>query len=229
MTEQETSLGSGPDPAGGVKDMMPRREDQWVDASGSGTEKRPRFQIPGGGSLVLVGLFLAGIAGLYVLSLSSGPASASASDDEKLAEARVDSVLLEFEKPAGSTRTPAGLKMVERFYHDSRSRQIPLRDLQTNPFIFKPPLNVRKIIVQPKKKTEPKKPTVSVEWQEAAAAAERMQLQSILSGKYRKVAMISNNLLTEGQQIDGWIVVEIRRRSVALKWKDRTFVLRMPE
>jgi len=230
MTEQETNLGDGSDQAGGVNDMTSRREDQWVQASGSGTEKRPRLQIPGGGSLMLVGLFLAGIAGLYVLSRSSGPASASASDAERLVEARVDSVLLTLGSPAESTRTPEGLKVAERFYHDSRSRQIPLRDLQTNPFAFKVPPNLRKIIAKPKK-IEVKKPTVSAEWKEAAAAAKRMQLQSILSSTHgkRKVAMISNNLLTEGQQIDGWTVVQIQPRSVTLKWKDRTFVLRMPE
>ena len=72
---------------------------------------------------------------------------------------------------------------------------------------------------------------MSAEWKEAAAAAKRMQLQSILSSTHgkRKVAMISNNLLTEGQRIDGWTVVQIQPRSVTLKWKDRTFVLRMPE
>ena len=53
-----------------------------------------------------------------------------------------------------------------------------------------------------------------------------MRLQSILFGE-QTVAVISNNLLTEGQQIDGWTVTQIRRRSVTLKWKDKTFVLEM--
>lgn len=230
MTEQETTLGDGPDQAGDVTDITLRRENQWVQASGSGTERAARFQIPGGGSLMLVGLFLAGIIGLYVLSLSNGPASASGSDAEKLVEAKVDLALLELENPAASDRTPEGLKVVERFYYDSRSRQIPLGELHTNPFIFKPPPSERKIIVK-SKKAKTRKPTVSRQWQQAAAAIKRMQLQSILSGVRdgKKVAMISNNLLTEGQLIDEWTVVRIEPRSVVLKWKDRTYTLRMPE
>ena len=106
MTELQTNLGNGSYPAGGAGNTMPGPEDQRANTPGSGTKGPARFQIPGAGGLVLVGLFLAGITGLYVLSLSSGPASASASDADRLVEARIDSVLSELDGPASSTPTP---------------------------------------------------------------------------------------------------------------------------
>ena len=42
------------------------------------------------------------------------------------------------------------------------------------------------------------------------------------------MAMISNNLLREGQDIGGWTVVRIQPKEVVLGWQDKQYVLTPP-
>ena len=225
MSEQEMVPDNLPDRNSSADGASLEQAGGQTYVGGPGAKKRGRLQTPGVGGMVMVGVFRAGIAGLYLLSRGNRPAEASA--EQRLVEARVDSALLELDQAGGPDRAGPGKKLsvVERFYHDSRSRQIPLGDLRSNPFVFKPPPGKRKAAVA-LGGTKPKKPAVSPQWRQASEAARRMRLQSILFGQ-QTVAVISNNLLTEGQQIDGWTVTRIRPRSVTLKWKDRTFVLEM--
>ena len=230
MSEQELALDNLPGRNSSADGASLEQAGGQTHVGGPGAKKRGRLQIPGAGGVVMVGVFLAVIVGLYLLSLGNRPAEASA--EQRLVEARVDSARLELDQVTGPDRAGRGKKLsvVERFYHDSQSRQIPVGDLQGNPFVFKAPPRMRKAAVaglpgRPK----PKKPAASPQWKQAGDAARQMRLQSILSGTHGAVAVISNNLLTEGQKIHGWTVTQIRPRSVTLKWNDRTFVLEMPE
>lgn len=210
QTSNALGLGAGRSPQAG--DDPPR--------------KGPRIQ--GAGGLVLVGLFLAGIAGLYLLSLRNTPAAASAR--QKLVEAKVDAALKQLDPPAAAPQDRPGDKpgIIDRFYYDARARQIPSRDLQSNPFAFKAPPNMRKVEVPIPKEVERAKPAAVIALEQARAAVKGLRLQSVLSGA-RNAAMISDNLLTEGQQIRGWTVERIQSRSVVLRWKDQTVTLTMPE
>jgi len=67
------------------------------------------------------------------------------------------------------------------------------------------------------------------ELSEAMVAVRDLRLQSVLIGKSGATAIISNNLLSEGQTIQGWTVSKIQAREVLLVWKDQKFVLKMQE
>jgi hypothetical protein len=193
-----------------------------------GAETRRLPSLPGGGSILLVGLFLAGIGALYLLSLRNAPAEASG--EQRLVEARVESALAELDRQGRPGEAQDAADIVKRFYLDPQSRQIPRDRLRGNPFVFQPPPSARperpaaqEVNLTPGEAREAR------QWQQAQAAIKRLRLQSILAGTHGKVAMISNNMLTEGQRIDGWTVVRIDRRQVTLAWKDRTHVLKMPD
>jgi hypothetical protein len=180
------------------------------------------------GNMPLVVLFAAGIVCVYLLSLRQGPARASA--QQQADEMRVESALVQLRVRADGTKTPAGsaAAMVETFYYETRQRQIPPDQLVGNPFEFKLPRNE-----SPKPVATP--PTGSEEplgdvtrFGDALAAVKQLRLQSVLSGPYGATAMISNNLLTEGQVICGWTVSKIQPQSVILMWKDQTYELKMP-
>ena len=54
-------------------------------------------------------------------------------------------------------------------------------------------------------------------------------LQSVLMGTRNASAMISGNLLAEGENIQGWTLQEINPRYVVLTWKEHKHVLKLPE
>jgi hypothetical protein len=187
------------------------------------------------GNMPLVVLFAAGIACVYLLSLRQGPARASA--QQQADELRVESALIQLRVRADEAKTPAGsaaamagsaAALVETFYYETKQRQIPPDQLAGNPFEFKPPKkeSPKSVAALPTESEEPLGD--ATRYGDALTAVKQLRLQSVLSGPYGATAMISNNLLTEGQVICGWTVSKIQPQSVILTWKDQTYELKMP-
>ncbi|HOF19416.1 MAG TPA: hypothetical protein PK082_10945, partial [Phycisphaerae bacterium] len=65
--------------------------------------------------------------------------------------------------------------------------------------------------------------------EQALDAVRQLTLQSVLVGTHGATAMVSNNLLTEGQTISGWKVEKIRPDEVVLTWKNQKHVLRISQ
>ena len=199
--------------------------------SNPSTPQTPRLPSAGGmlryaskANLVLVGLFAAGLMCLYLLSLRGGPAKASA--EQSTAELQVDAALVHFVKtPVNSKRRDLAKSLVRQFYLDVKQRQIPLSDLLDNPFVFVPLPGTAK--QGPAAPAAAPKPVVDIAEAQAMESVNKLQLQSILMGSHGATAMISNNLLTEGQTIVGWKVSEIRSREVILTRGNKTYVLKM--
>jgi len=179
-------------------------------------------------NLLLVILFVMGIAGIYLLSLRQQPEAASA--EQKLTEREVDTVLSYLATSSGTATTAVKAKeTVNAFYYQARQRQIPVDKLKMNPFVFE--ALAPAVAPPPPPPVKPKPQVVdeaAKEADDAMARARSLVLQSVLRGGDGAVAMISNNVLTEGQTILGWTVAKIEPRSVTLTWKDRTCVLEMP-
>jgi len=174
-------------------------------------------------NLVLVGLFAAGLLCLYLLSFRNGPAEASA--QQSTAEMQVDTALIQFVKtPVDPKRKRLAESLVQQFYLDVTQRQIPLSDLSDNPFVFVPPPGTAKATTPA---PAAPKPAVNIAEAQAMESVSKLQLQSILMGSHGATAMISNNLLTEGQAIVGWKVSKIRTREVILTRGNKTYVLKM--
>lgn len=182
------------------------------------------------GNLVLVGLFAASIACVYLLSLRSTPAAASA--EQRRIELHVESALslLARPNPTDAEKSRRAQAVLDAFYCQAAQRQIPLEKLSGNPFVFKPPGKVKlpaeaEPSVAPPDPENPRDEDLS----EAIAAVGQLTLQSVLTGSSGATAMISNNILSEGQTIRGWTIISIRPREVLLKWNDQRYVLKMPQ
>lgn len=176
-------------------------------------------------NLLLVGLFAAGIACLWVLSLHKGPAAACA--DEATVETTVDNALSQL-TPSNGQNSKETAAVLDTFYYEAKHRQLPLGRLKGNPFVFSRPARAVAAPAEPVATPVPA-PTAGNAAGEALAAAARLSLQSVLMGNHETVAMISNNLLTEGQTIQGWTVTKIEPREVTLTWNEQTYVLHMAE
>lgn len=193
-----------------------------ASSSNGAFDLRARLQKLRGGNLLIAAVFAASLLGLYIYSVSQGPQKASA--QEQLVEAQVNSAILTIR--AISQAGPMGRsanKVVEAFYYEARQRQVPIEKLSGNPFVFIPP-----------EPTEPKVVEVEIpqeanlqekELSDALAEVKNLKLQSVMLGSSNAIAMISNNLLSVGQEINGWTVVSIAPRKVVLSWKDHKHVL----
>ena len=185
-----------------------------------------RLRHLGGGNLALVGLFVAGIVCVYLLSVRKGPSEASA--EQLTAEAKVEVALSQIRKDAGDRGRPSeAMAVVEAFYHETGARQIPASKLNGNPFAFKPPGGEEPAATDTRESGF--SALDSPVYVQSLGAVERLQLQSILKSPNGAIAMISNNLLTEGQTIEGWKVVKIRPREVLLSGNGRQYVLKMQQ
>jgi len=185
--------------------------------------RRSRDGAMQGANLLLVALFAVGIGGVYLLSLRQGPAEASA--QERQTEVQVDTALARLSATSGVQAKAKTL--VDAFYYQASQRQIPVEDLWGNPFQYTPPRRP-----EATKKPEdkgPKRPAAGERpsGPDPLAEARKLSLQSVLKGTDGSKAMISNNLLAEGQMIRGWTVQTIEPRKVVLTREGKTFVLKM--
>lgn len=173
------------------------------------------------GNLGLLLMFAAGIGAIYLLSLRKGPAEASA--DLRTAELQVNEALARFGLQGDTNKTSASA-VVASFYLQTKQRQIPV---DHNPFVFRLPNQP----VVSQEDADQKRADEEIEKAEAEALEDvkMLQLQSILTGANGATAMISNNLLTEGQKIQGWTVTKIEADRVILQFKERQHILRLPK
>jgi len=184
---------------------------------------RRRSSALGGANLLLAALFAAGIGGVYLLSLRQGPAEASA--QERQTEVQVDSALARLS--AGSVSQAKARTLVDAFYYQASQRQIPVEELWGNPFQYTPPRRPEPTTKPAETKPAHPKPGEKPTGPDPLAEARKLSLQSVLRGKDGSKAMISNNLLGEGQMIRGWTVQTIEPRKVIMAREGKTYILKM--
>ena len=181
------------------------------------------------GNVLLAVLFVAGIGCVYLLSLRNGPARASAQQKDE--ELKVETALTQIR--VRSAQPPAGRAantnvLVDTFYYETRQRQIPAEELPDNPFEFTLPAAKQSLPVSVPSEEGESNAVGAKRLSEALDAVQQLKLQSVLAGTGGATAMISNNLLTEGQSIAGWTITKIEGRQVMLTWGDQTYTLKMP-
>lgn len=198
------------------------------DGASAGAGENPRAS--GGGAatskhaLVIGGMVVATFACVFALSRGAkGPDVADAK--QALIEQQVETAVKALDTVGKDDTAPAvrGGDVAKSFYYQAAERQVPISQLTGNPFVYKPPM-VKPVTAETPR---PAKPEPAPD--EDSGAVTKLTLQSVLVGTQAPAAMISNNLLTRGQQINGWTLVEINPRSVVLERKGTTFVLTMTE
>jgi hypothetical protein len=175
------------------------------------------------GNLLLAGLFAGGIFLVYLLSLRGGPSTANA--EQQQVELQVETALSQFSANGRKEESRKAREVVGSFYREARQRQVPIKQLSGNPFVYKSPGPAE---AAPVKAQPAQEETIAARnLGEALDAARQLVLQSVLTGEHGNTAMISNNLLTEGQTLGDWTVSKIEPRRVVLTFRGQEFVLRM--
>lgn len=183
----------------------------------------PKKQNP----LVVGGLVLAVLGGGYLWYARQGPASADAATVDSDAASQTVSKFLDggtanvqmMEKMLRDTE-----KVVQQFLNYPSMKQVPLGELQTNPFRFRAPQiageKASESEVAAKKRREEERQAV-------IKAVGSLNLQSVIHSGTRKACMINNTMYTEGQQLDEFVVDKINPGSVIVKNGVYRFELRM--
>lgn len=181
------------------------------------------------GNIVLIGLFAAGIASVYFLSIRKGPDTASASDTT--VEQQVED-FISGNGAAGATAKKGEdetQKVVDSLYHYAARHQVPLKDLKANPFTFTSAEKPKAAPVKTSTGPTPEQLAAGKKKAEVDAEYAQLQLQSIMMGQRGGTAIINGNFLTEGQYVGSLKVSKIMPRSVELTWNSEVFTLRIAE
>ena len=177
-------------------------------------------------SSVMLGImFIGGVLGVYLIGLRVSPQMVSA--EELIADQEVESVLLQYHtslRSAGNLRKRE-TAILDTFYYEAGNRQIPLDALQGNPFVFRASAFMP---VAEGNKDNAASTATSSRSLDDMAVVKQLKLQSVMMSGKQSAVIISNNLLTEGQTIRGWIVLKISPHHVELRRKDKTYILEMP-
>lgn len=172
--------------------------------------------------LVLAVVLAAG--GMYFMYQRQGPNSAKAANPDAAKAAKTINEFLN-SGPGGIQKMHEMLKdtekVVQQFQEYPSVNQVPLADLQTNPFQSG---TVKSRIADEKDELARKQ---EAEKQAAIKACAALQLQSIVHSGSRKACMINNTLYTEGQQVDQFIIERIEPGRVVVKTGVYRFELKM--
>ena len=177
-------------------------------------------------NMLLIGVFAAGTVCVYVLGLRELPQVTSG--EQAPAQIRVETRLKSLGKsdPTSGVKPGEGMAVVDTFYHQAKHRQIPIKALLRNPFVSRSPRLLTPSVPKAATKREEAK---SKSLKEAIERVKKLKLQSVLVGSGGTIAVISGHVVTVGQEIQGWTVIQIESRWVALSWREQRFVLRMSQ
>jgi len=181
-------------------------------------------------NIVLAVLFLAGMALVYFMSMHDQTTKAGSL--EMASETIVNHAVKQFQgeplsvtgdTPDADEPNTSPVELAREMITGTAKRQVPLKELKSNPFVL-----------IPHKRAEPErieatKPVGLTPGVTALQKAEALQLQSIVTANDRSLAIISDRLLTVGQEIAGWRVHEIGNGQVILKRGDLTYLLRVKQ
>jgi len=202
------------------------------DAPGQPAELEPVAQVPAGcsptqkspfltrGNLMLIGMLAAGVVGVWVLSLRNGPSSALA--DQQLVHTRVEvalQVLGDGPTEADAQRRSNARAIVREFYTAAKQRQVPVKQLKGNPFVFESAAPPEKNTA-PKEPPKPKIDPLDVERDRALEAVKGLHVIGILAGDPPTASITGAGNVRVGDRVVGWKVTRIDRRTVEVHWSN---------
>ena len=174
------------------------------------------------GTLVMAGFLLACGIGTYVMYTRNAPAKTAPSADAAAAQTTITQFLSDDKQNVSKMKDllQNTEKAVEQFRAAPSKTQVPLDELQTNPF--------RIAATTPDGAPSDDEAAKKAEEARAATlkAAQALNLQFIVVGK-KKSCLINNARYLEGQQVGEFTIESISPNSVVIQKDDARFELKM--
>lgn len=207
------------DPGAGGDDLNGMLNAQ--DGSFVTDEKKPLSK----GTVIMAGILLACGVGTYVMYTRSAALDGAPTPEAAAAQNTISQFL---QNDAGNVTQMKNMlkdteKVVQQFLTSPGKKQVPIEDLQTNPF------RVAKTEAEAETPQVDEKASKRQQEERKLAvlkAARALNLQFVMSGT-KKSCMINNAVYREGQNVDGFKVEKISTDAVVLRKDDARFELRM--
>ncbi len=178
-------------------------------------------------TIVTFVVLVLGAGGVWFMYQRTGPKAAEAAANSKetvAAKQTINNFLNGGEASIKlmETMLRSTQKVVEQFLSYPSLTQVPLSELQTNPFRVRPlvPTAADDGSIGEKRRREEERLAI-------LKSVESLHLQSIMYGEVRKGCMINGRLFVEGQQIDNFTVEKINPASVIVRSGKYRFELKM--
>jgi hypothetical protein len=183
-------------------------------------------------TLVMIVIILCAKAGMYFMYKRSSPSAAEAGD------AKATQVIKQFmsEKEKNFSLMQKMLtetkSVVDQFMNYPNLKQIPLSDLQANPFAVPKPKDDGELSPAAREKKErEERERLEAEKSAVAKAANDLRLMSVVTSGVRKACMINNAMYTQGQIVQSgdlsFMIEEIAPNRVVVKCGNFKFQLSM--
>jgi hypothetical protein len=139
----------------------------------------------------------------------------------------MDTLLATLTQVKNDCRSATASSVINRFYYEARQRQVPPEQLVDNPFrmVLPQALPAPAEVQGPPHTVAPDPEVLALA--EAEDNIRDLTLQSVLTGSAGSTAIVSNEVLTVGQNVRGWTVVEIAPKQVVLQWKSHRHIMTM--
>jgi hypothetical protein len=187
-------------------------------------EKKPRFNPA---TLLLFGVFAAGLALIYTMSLHAKPRSASASENANASQ--VDSAIAALLNKTGDVSEINGLskdaqKLVALF-HSIQDGSLAREQLAGNPFARSnvPSSPLRSILNVSNSNDAAQQEKL----RKAADAFAQLKLESVMKGQSRNAAMINHKIYLVGAKVGDFTIVQIEANRVVLTYGVAKFELKL--
>lgn len=182
-----------------------------------GDEKKPRISPT---TLLLAGVFLAGMALIFVLGKQNGPKAASA---QTARDTEIKASLKELMSKAGKTGgTSMETDQLVKLFQNNGPGTLN-NDPPGNPFEW----NKRAKPVETVVPVNVEDPLEQQRYRKVAETFAGLKLQSIMYSKERSAAMISNRLATVGTKFGDLVVTAIEPERVLLAFEKQKFELKL--
>lgn len=190
-----------------------------------GEEKKPKINAA---TMVLIGIFTAGLAGIYLVGMQNKPRGVSAEQINR--EARVDSAIAELLAQKGgspgasiSSLYKDSEKLVAMFYNypggDAGSG-----NLDSNPFALS---TVRENSAEPIVRAVVGNAAEQERLRHVAENFATLHLDSVVLSANMKAAMINRKLVTVGAKVGEFTVLTIENQRVILGFENSKFELKL--
>ena len=191
-------------------------------SSGQGDQPQEQYLTvadPGGqtrkSTILLAALFIAGLLCLWFMIKKSTPSAAVAITVDAEEESQVEAAIARLT----GFKTELFKRMdeiVKKFYEYSNVLQVEVNELSKNPFALE--LDLVSKTKEPDVEKAPKINAALVWRQEIEQKAQNMQLLSIVQSDKGTCCMIGEQILREGDAVEGFRIRQIGEDSATLEW-----------
>jgi hypothetical protein len=161
-------------------------------------------------AMLMVAFVMIGVGVIYFMRARGGPAQAAASAELSKADREITTFIKDRDQIRKMTEMIKNTaEVVDQFGRYGEAAQVSVDQLQGNPFVY---VSQHQPTAKPGNPDGPREDAKRIFLEELSA----IRVQYLMVSSVAKTAMINNKLIKEGQEVEGFMVVQISPTEVIL-------------